>query len=59
MKHKITYLGEERFVETPTSVLAIVGNDRNIFAAHVNGRLRELTYVFDYDSEKTLANFWI
>lgn len=50
MKHKITYLGEERFIDTPVSVLDIVGDDRNIFAAHVNGRLRELTYVFNYDA---------
>ena len=50
MKHKITYLEEERFIETPISVLDVVGDDKDIFAAYVNGRLRELTYVFDYDA---------
>ena len=50
MKHKIIYLNEERFVETPISVLDVVGDDKDIFACYVNGRLRELTYVFDYDA---------
>ena len=51
MKHKIIYLGEEKFVETPISVLDIVGDNKDIFACYVNGRLRELTYVFDYDAK--------
>ena len=51
MKHKINYLSEEKFLETPISVLDVVGDDKNIFACYVNGRLRELTYVFDYDAE--------
>jgi len=50
MKHKIIYLNEERFVDTPISVLDIVGDNKDIFACYVNGRLRELTYVFDYDA---------
>lgn len=50
MERKIIYQGKETFVNGPTSVLSIVGNDHNIFAAYVNGRLRELTYVFDYDA---------
>lgn len=50
MKIKINYLGQEQTIDGPVSVLSIVGNDRNIFAAYVNGRLRELTYVFDYDA---------
>lgn len=51
MQHKIIYLGKESFVETPISVLDIVGDDKSIFACYVNGRLRELTYVFDYDAK--------
>lgn len=51
MKHKISYLGEERFIDTPISVLDIVGDNKDIFACYVNGRLRELTYVFDYDAK--------
>ena len=50
MKHKINYLEEEKFVETPISVLDIVGDNKDIFACYVNGRLRELTYIFDYDA---------
>ena len=50
MKHKIIYLGEERFIETPVTVLDIVGDNKDIFACYVNGRLRELTYSFDYDA---------
>lgn len=50
MKNKIVYLGKETFVDGPTSVLSIVGNSHDIFAARVNGRLRELTYVFDCDA---------
>ena len=40
MKHKVIYLDKESFVETPISVLDIVGDDKSIFACYVNGRLR-------------------
>lgn len=50
MKRKITYNGNVLVVDAPISVLDIVGNDRSIFAAYVNDRLRELTYIFDYDA---------
>ena len=50
MKRKIIYQGKEIFVDGPITVLDIVKDDREVFAAHVNGRLRELAYSFDYDA---------
>lgn len=50
MKHKVIYCGKEFFIDSPTSVLDIVGDNKDIFACYVNGRVRELTYVFNYDA---------
>ena len=50
MQRTITYLGKTSFVDGPITVLDIVGDNRDIFACYVNGRLRELTYQFDYDA---------
>lgn len=37
--------------DRPTSILEIVGDDRNIICVKVNNRVRELTYIVDRDCE--------
>ena len=51
MERKITYQGKTFLKEGPITVLDIVGDTHDYFAAYVNNRLRELTYSFDYDAE--------
>ena len=51
MSFKVLYNNQETFHEQPVKVLDIVGNDHDIVCAYVNGHLRELTYMVDYDAE--------
>jgi uridine kinase len=47
---KITFNNQIKEYDHPVTILEIVGNDKNIVCAYVNKRLRELTYVVDYDA---------
>ena len=46
---KVTFNDEEKTFEKPTTVLDIVGPNKEYVAALVNGRVHELTYVVDKD----------
>ena len=51
MPFKVVFNNKEKIYDAPITVLDIVGKDRNIICAYVNGRVRELTYTIDKDSE--------
>ena len=51
MSFKVLFDSKETTYDKPISVLDIVGNDKEIVCAHVNHRVRELTYMIDKDSE--------
>ncbi|MCF0107620.1 MAG: hypothetical protein HUJ59_01210 [Bacilli bacterium] len=50
MSFNITLNEQVKTFDHPVSVLEIVGNDRDIVCANVNGRVRELTYMLDKDA---------
>ena len=51
MSFKVIYQNQEKFFDSPVQVLDIVGTSHDIICANVNGRVRELTYNIDKDSE--------
>ena len=51
MPFKVVFNSKEKIYDAPITVLDIVGKDRDIICAYVNGRVRELTYTIDKDSE--------
>ena len=51
MPIKVVFNNKEKIYDAPITVLDVVGKDRNIICAYVNGRVRELTYTIDKDSE--------
>lgn len=51
MPIKVAFNNTEKIYDAPVTVLDIVGKDKNIICAYVNGRVRELTYTIDKDSE--------
>ncbi len=51
MPIKVVFNNTEKIYDAPVTVLDVVGKDRNIICAYVNGRVRELTYTIDKDSE--------
>ena len=51
MPIKVVFNNTEKIYDAPVTVLDIVGKDRDIICAYVNGRVRELTYTIDKDSE--------
>ena len=51
MPFKVVFNNKEKIYDAPITVLDIVGKDRDIICAYVNGRVRELTYTIDKDSE--------
>ena len=51
MPIKVVFNNKEKIYDAPVTVLDIVGKDKNIICAYVNGRVRELTYTIDKDSE--------
>ena len=51
MPIKVVFNNTEKIYDAPITVLDVVGKDRNIICAYVNGRVRELTYTIDKDSE--------
>lgn len=51
MPIKVVFNNTEKIYDAPVTVLDIVGKDKNIICAYVNGRVRELTYTIDKDSE--------
>ena len=50
MSFTVIFNGEKITCEKPTSVLEIVGNDKNIVCAAVDNRVRELTYMIEKDT---------
>lgn len=50
MPFNVVFNNEKRSYDKPTSILDIIGPDKNVVCAYVNGRVRELTYVIDKDS---------
>jgi len=50
MSFNITFNEQTKAYDRPVSVLEIVGDDRDIVCANVNGRVRELTYMLDKDA---------
>lgn len=50
MPFNVTLNEQTKTYESPVSVLDVVGNDKSIICANVNGRVRELTYMLDKDS---------
>ena len=51
MSFKVVFNNKEKIYNAPITVLDVVGKDRSIICAYVNGRVRELTYTLDKDSE--------
>ena len=51
MPIKVAFNNTEKIYDAPVTVLDVVGKDKNIICAYVNGRVRELTYTIDKDSE--------
>ena len=51
MPIKVVFNNKEKIYDAPITVLDVVGKDRDIICAYVNGRVRELTYTIDKDSE--------
>ena len=51
MPFKVVFNNKEKNYDAPITVLDIVGKNRDIICAYVNGRVRELTYTIDKDSE--------
>ena len=51
MPFKVVFNNKEKIYDAPITVLDIVGKNRDIICAYVNGRVRELTYTIDKDSE--------
>ena len=51
MSFKVIFNNKEKIYDAPITVLDVVGKDRSIICAYVNGRVRELTYTLDKDSE--------
>ncbi len=51
MPIKVVFNNTEKIYDAPITVLDVVGKDKNIICAYVNGRVRELTYTIDKDSE--------
>ena len=51
MPIKVVFNNTEKIYDAPVTVLDVVGKDKNIICAYVNGRVRELTYTIDKDSE--------
>ena len=51
MSFKVVFNNKEKIYDAPITVLDVVGKDRSIICAYVNGRVRELTYTLDKDSE--------
>ena len=51
MSFKVFYNNQEKVFDKPVQVLEIVGNNHDFVCAYVNGRVRELTYILDKDSE--------
>ena len=51
MPIKVVFNNKEKIYDAPITVLDVVGKDKNIICAYVNGRVRELTYTIDKDSE--------
>ena len=51
MPIKVVFNNTEKIYDAPITVLDVVGKDNNIICAYVNGRVRELTYTIDKDSE--------
>ena len=51
MSFKVVFNNKEKIYNAPITVLDVVGTDKNIICAYVNGRVRELTYTLDKDSE--------
>ena len=47
MSFKVFYNNEEKVFDKPVQILDVVGNDHDILAVNVNGRVRELTYTID------------
>ena len=50
MSFNITFNGATKTYDAPVKVLDIVGDSRDIVCAYVNNRVRELTYVIEYDA---------
>ena len=51
MSFKVVFNNKEKIYDAPITVLDVVGKDKSIICAYVNGRVRELTYTLDKDSE--------
>ena len=51
MSFKVVFDNKEKIYNAPITVLDVVGKDKSIVCAYVNGRVRELTYTLDKDSE--------
>ena len=51
MSFKVIYKNQEKLFDSPVQVLDIVGPSHDIICVYVNGRVRELTYIIDKDSE--------
>ncbi len=51
MSFKVIFNNKEKIYDAPITVLDVVGKDKSIICAYVNGRVRELTYTLDKDSE--------
>ena len=50
MPFSVTFNNEVKTYDKPTSILDIVGPNKDYVCAYVNGRVRELTYSIDKDS---------
>ena len=50
MPFSITFNNETKTYDAPVSVLDVVGSDRDIVCAYVDGRVRELTYLLEKDA---------
>ena len=51
MSFKVFYNNQEKVFDKPVQVLEVVGDNHDFVCAYVNGRVRELTYILDKDSE--------
>ena len=51
MSFRVTFNNQTKVFEKPVKVLDIVGDDKSIICVKVNSRIRELTYVVDFDCE--------
>ena len=46
----ISFNDQKLVFDHPVTILEVVGNNKDIVCAYVNGRVRELTYTVDYDA---------